>query len=104
MIYLGVKGSVVALDRDTGQQLWSVNLKGGDFVNVHLDGDRLIATTKGEIFCLDARSGVHVWHNSLPGLGLGLVTVATSSGSSPVSPFQEKRRRDAAAAEAASTS
>jgi outer membrane protein assembly factor BamB len=52
-IFLGIKGAVVALDRETGRQLWKTALRGKDFVNVMLDKDRVIAATKGEIFCLD---------------------------------------------------
>lgn len=55
-ILIGIKGSVIALDRTTGQQLWLTQLKGGDFVNVLVDGDRVIATMRGEAFCLDAAS------------------------------------------------
>ena len=39
IIYLGVKGSVMALDSTTGQQVWLTQLKGTEFVNVVLDGD-----------------------------------------------------------------
>jgi outer membrane protein assembly factor BamB len=80
-------------------------LKGSDFVNVILDNDRLIATTRGEAFCLDPQSGVLVWHNPLPGQGRGLITIATVSGNSnPMTPFREKlRQNEAAAAAGAST-
>lgn len=99
-IYLGIKGAVIALNRATGDELWRTTLKGGDFVNVVLDGNQLYATTKGEIFCLDATTGEPRWHNNLKGMGWGLVTIATPSGSQVV-PAQEKRMRDAAAASAA---
>lgn len=96
-IYLGIKGAVIALNRATGDELWRMTLKGGDFVNVVLDGNQLYATTKGEIFCLDTKTGEPLWHNKLSGLGLGLITIATPGGSQIV-PAQEKRLRDAAAA------
>ena len=102
VIFLGIRGNVIALDRTTGQELWRADLKGADFVNVMLDGDRVIATTKGEAFCLDAQTGSRLWHNPLPGQGRGLVTIATASGSSgPMTPFREKQQRDEAAASAA---
>lgn len=75
-IYLGIKGSVIAMDALTGRQLWSVHLKGSDFVNVVLDGDNLYATTHGEIFCLNPGNGEGRWHDRLSGLGLGLVSIA----------------------------
>jgi outer membrane protein assembly factor BamB len=101
-IFIGIHGDVIALDRGTGEQLWKTNLKGGDFVNVLLDGDRVLAATKGEIFCLDAATGQVLWHNELPGAGWGVVTIATASGSSsPLPPIREKQRRDEAASTAA---
>jgi outer membrane protein assembly factor BamB len=75
-IYLGVKGSVVAIDSATGQPIWSTALKGAEFVNVVLDGPHLFATTRGEIFCLDPKGGGIRWHNPLKGYGLGLITIA----------------------------
>ncbi|MCX6904755.1 MAG: PQQ-binding-like beta-propeller repeat protein [Verrucomicrobia bacterium] len=103
-IYLGIKGSVIALDTATGQQLWATHLKGSDFVNVVLDGDKLYAATYGEIFCLDPATGEGKWHNNLTGFGRGLITMAaeTITPSSLVSLMAEKRRRDAEAAAAQS--
>ena len=46
LIYLGIKGSVLALDRRTGSEVWRTPLKGADFVNVVLDGDALFATAR----------------------------------------------------------
>lgn len=101
-IYLGIKGAVVALSRATGEEIWRTALKGGDFVNVVLDGNQLYATTKGEIFCLDTTTGEPRWHNKLSGLGLGLISIATPSGSQVLT-AQEKRQRDAAAAATAAS-
>ena len=100
LIFLGVHGEVVALDRATGQELWRTKLAGGDFVNLLLDQDRIIATTKGKAFCVDPATGQLLWRNDLPGLGLGLVTIATASGSTPIGPSSQKRRNDEAAATA----
>jgi outer membrane protein assembly factor BamB len=103
-IFIGIRGGVTALDRETGRQLWAARLKGSDFVNVILDNDRVIAATKGEVFCLDAATGHVLWHNELPGEGWGLVTIATaSSPSSSVPSFGEKQRRDEAAAASAAS-
>jgi len=97
-IFVGVHGDVVALDRATGQELWHTKLAGGDFVNLPVAQDRIIATTRGKVFCLDVATGHLLWRNDLPGLGLGLVSIASASGSTPVGPPSEKRRQDAAAA------
>ena len=105
-VYLGVKGSVMALDADTGGQLWVTHLKGSGFVQVVLDGDDLYATTYGEIFCLDSKTGEGRWHNPLKGFGLGLVSVCTegvpSSLLALVGEYQHQQEAAAASASAAS--
>lgn len=102
-IFLGAKGEVLAVDRATGQQLWRTKLAGGDFVNLILDEDRIVATSKGKAFCLDAATGQLLWRNDLPGLGFGLVSIATASGSTPSGPPSERRRQQQAAAAVAVT-
>jgi outer membrane protein assembly factor BamB len=98
-VFIGIHGSVVALDRATGQELWSTDLKGGQFVSVLLDGSRVLASTKGEVFCLDAATGQILWHNSMPGMGWGIVSMATINGtSSPTAEAEQKHRDDDQAA------
>jgi outer membrane protein assembly factor BamB len=101
-IYLGIKGSVIALDASTGRALWTTHLKGSDFVNVVLDGDNLYAATYGEIFCLDPQTGDGRWHNPLKGFGLGLVSIATESiaPGALLTVLAEKQRQEAAARKA----
>jgi outer membrane protein assembly factor BamB len=100
LIFLGVKGTVVALDRATGAERWRTKLRGGDFVNVVVDGGDVLASTKGEIHCLDAASGGVRWVNKLNGLGYGMVAIGSASGQQAVT-AAEKRRQEAAAAAAA---
>ncbi len=100
LVFIGIKGSVVALNRATGQQVWATQLKGTEFVNVVLQDGAVLASCCGEIFCLDALTGVRMWHNPLKGFGLGLATIATENnpgeGNAPV--LAEKHRRDEEAA------
>lgn len=103
IIYLGVRGSAVAMDSTTGQIVWSTPLKGSEFVNVVLDGNNLFATTRGEIYCLDAQSGGIRWHNPLKGYGLGLITIAGEGIPQNAVPGAEKYRRDQEQASAAAT-
>jgi len=102
LIFIGIKGSVVALNRFTGEQVWATHLKGFDFVNVVFQDEAVLASCYGEIFCLDPLTGDALWHNSLKGFGRGLATIATKdnpgTGNAPV--LAEKHRRDAAAAAA----
>ena len=100
IVYLGMRGNVIALNRATGEILWKTSLTGREFVNVVLDTDRVLAATRGEMFCLDAATGETIWTNSLPGCGRGLITIATSSGASTIAPQAMKRRQDDAASAA----
>ena len=103
LVFVGIKGSVVALNRETGEQVWAKRLLSTDFVNVVVQGERVLATTYGEIFCLDPVTGDVLWHNKLKGYGTGLATIATfeSIGSSSMMAIAEKRRRDEESAAAA---
>jgi outer membrane protein assembly factor BamB len=100
LVFIGIKGSVIALNRVTGRQVWATRLKGADFVNVVLQNEVLLASCCGEIFSLDPLTGDGLWHNPLKGFGRGLATIATEhtlgSGLAPV--LAEKRRRDEEAA------
>lgn len=103
MIFIGIKGSAIALNRHNGEQVWSTHLQSSDFVNVMVENDQIFAATKGEVYCLDALTGRRLWHNKLKGFGTGLATIATSEnirrGSGTV--LSEKRRRDEQAAASA---
>lgn len=77
LVFVGIRGTVIALERSSGIQIWATHLKGSDFVNVVLDRNEILATCYGEIFCLDAFSGEPRWHNKLKGFGFGIATIAT---------------------------
>ena len=110
LLYLGIKGHVVAVDRATGQERWRTKLGGvrmrtSDFVHLHQEDDALFAAFSGEVFCLDPATGSVRWHNQLTGLGTGLVSMATDAPprtrTAPVTLFEQKRRAEAAAAASA---
>jgi outer membrane protein assembly factor BamB len=98
-LFIGIKGAVLAIDRATGETVWESPLKGGDFVNVVLDGAELYAATRGELYRLDPATGRILWKNELAGKGWGLVAIAHSPDGN-WSAMEEKRRQDAAAAAA----
>ena len=99
-IFVGIKGSVVALNRETGEQTWEVHLKGSDFVNVLVEDGKLFATCYGEVFCLNPLTGEGLWHNRLKGFGTGLATLASEDTvrSALTTVLAEKLRRDEQAA------
>jgi hypothetical protein len=100
MIVVGIKGTVLAVDRETGTTLWTTELKGSEFVNLTLEGGDVFAASKGRLYRLDASTGEIRWCNELPGLGWGIVSIA---GASQATAAAEKQRRDAAAAAAAAS-
>jgi outer membrane protein assembly factor BamB len=106
LVFIGIRGSVVALNCATGEQVWATHLKASDFVNVVLQNEAVLASCSGEIFCLDPLTGDARWHNPLKGFGRGLATIATAAnpGSAHAPVLAEKRRREQAAASAAAAS
>jgi outer membrane protein assembly factor BamB len=95
LLFIGIAGNVLALDRANGEEVWRSKLKGYEFVNVALLDGALYATAAGELFCLDPATGEFRWRNQLKGLGLGLISIAMSTGQS-VTLEAEKQRIDAA--------
>ena len=78
LIFAGIRGNVIALDRSTGKIVWSTQLGGGDFVNVVLSREELYASTRGELFSIDVATGKIRWHNLLKGYGRGLMIITAS--------------------------
>ena len=111
LVYVGIKRTVVALDRRTGEEAWRAVLDthsagSSSFTYVFRDGDLLFATCSGEIFCLDPRTGDLLWQNTLKRLGVGLTSIAGEQGSTQsnlaAAVAVEVQRQQAAAAAAAS--
>ena len=100
-LYVGIRGSVVAVAKDTGEVAWLHRLrKGSGFVPIVREGPHLYAVSGGEVTCLDARTGEPVWHNPLKGLGTGYATLAGAEP--PVQAIAAEQAARAAAAAAAS--
>jgi outer membrane protein assembly factor BamB len=78
LIFVGLNGYALALDRHTGEIVWSNDEMRSGYVTLLLDGDRLIVSTNGYIYCLDALTGEIQWHNPLWGYGFGTPAALTS--------------------------
>jgi outer membrane protein assembly factor BamB len=102
LVFVGIRGRVVALDRETGDEVWRVQF-GSDYLTVFWDGDALFAATAGEIWRLDPETGGLQWHNKMRGLGQGLVSLASTQVAGSSDSSIEYHRRAAAAAAAAAT-
>ena len=103
LIFVGFNGYALALDRDSGEIVWSNNRMHSGYVTLVLDGDRLIASTNGYMYCLDPLSGEILWHNPLSGYGTGPASVvsARSTASRPLG--QQAAHRDAHASAASAS-
>jgi len=97
LMYIGIKGTVIALDRFSGNEYWRTSLKGCEFVNVVMADYLVYATVRGEIYCLDPLTGRILWNNPLKGMGWGMITIAGQS----IVPLAAKRAADAQSASAA---
>lgn len=86
MVFVGFSKHVVALDRYTGEMIWKWTFpKGGGYVALLLDGDRLIVSGQGYMYCLDPLFGQEVWNNPLEGMGTGVPCLASLNGNSTIS-------------------
>lgn len=82
LIFIGLNGCVVALDRATGEVVWSNNEMNSGYVSLLLDGDQLIVSTNGYIYCIAPLTGEILWHNPLSGYGEGATALASVRGTS----------------------
>ena len=78
LIFVGLNGYAVALDRDTGEIVWSNDEMKSGYVTLLLDGDRLIVSTNGYLFCLHPLTGEILWRNPMKGYGNGAPTALLS--------------------------
>ena len=52
------------------------------YVSMLLDGDRLIVSCSGYMYCLDPLTGTILWHNPLKGYGTGVAHLVSVRGQS----------------------
>jgi hypothetical protein len=97
-ICIGIKGRVLGLHPKSGKTLWETHLVSSQFVNVHREGNDVIAATRGEVFCIDPKNGKIRWKNTLPGMGWGMVTIAGAEGNTQAIIEALHREQQAAAA------
>lgn len=108
-VYVGFNGRAAALDRKTGDIVWSWRApRGHGFVTLHFDRDALFASVQGHVYRLDPRTGRTLWHNPMRGFGYGVTCIATRRGGTDAAPLgaedHVRRKKAAAAAGAAGAS
>jgi len=104
LVFVAFGKHVVALDRYTGEKAWQWSPpKGAGYMSILLDGDRLIISAQGYMYCLDPVFGQEVWNNPLEGLGTGIPCLASAAGGSTntVAMQAAAQQQQAAAAAAA---
>ena len=94
LAFIGIAGSVVALNKATGKQAWATRLKGYGFVNILVQDEHLLATVYGEAFCLEPLTGRIIWRNPLKGFGRGLAGIAMAGCGSNTAGLAEQQRRN----------
>lgn len=103
LVFVGFNRRVVALDRYSGEIRWDWKAsKGGGFVSILIDGDRLIVNCQGYTWCLDPLSGEEVWFQPLKGYGTGIAALASLRGGSSSIDVSAAASHHAAAEAAAS--
>jgi outer membrane protein assembly factor BamB len=84
LAFVGFHSRVLALDRDTGEIVWDWKSPKGSssHVAVLLDGDRLIVSVQGYMYCLNPITGRQLWYNPLKGFGTGIPSLTSIHGNS----------------------
>lgn len=103
LVFVGFHSQVIALDRESGDRVWHWKCpRGSGFVGILLDGDRLIVSVMGYMYCLDPETGAERWHNHLEGTGTGAPCLASLRGGGSIQSIPgiaaKKQQDDAAAA------
>jgi len=82
LIFVGLGKHVIALHRTNGTTVWvNSNLNRG-YTSLMLDGDRLVVSANGYLYCLDPLTGKILWSNELKGFGMGAASLASVRGRS----------------------
>jgi outer membrane protein assembly factor BamB len=107
LVFVGFNSRVAARNRETGEIVWdwqAAKPKYGGYVTLLLDGDRLIVSVNGYMYCLDPTTGEQLWYNETSGFGTGVASIASVRGhsSSEAMAMAQQIAQAAAAASAGS--
>ncbi len=104
-VYVGLNSRVAALDKNTGELIWSWKApKGRGYVSLLLPDDRqLIVSVVGYTYSLDALTGEQNWFNELQGFGSGVASMVSLNASNPHDALVAAASANAAQAAASAT-
>ena len=84
LVFVGFNKQVAALDRNSGEIVWNwlapKPWATTGYVTMLLDGDRLVVSVNGYIYCLDPATGDQLWNNEMAGFGTGVTALASVRG------------------------
>ena len=107
LVFVGFNRRVVALDRYNGDVVWDWKSPAGTgFPAILVDGDRLVVSVQGYMYCLDPVTGEVLWSNPLKGLGVGTACIASlhgNSGSAAAAAVIAQQQQQAAASGASAS-
>ncbi|CAK1720735.1 conserved hypothetical protein [Vibrio crassostreae] len=83
LLFCATNGHIIAIHQLTGQEVWRNQPQGKEYqalgtTTLLLEKGMLICGSNGCVFALCPFSGSLLWDNSLPNLGFGTVTLATT--------------------------
>jgi len=81
-LFLGIKGHVVCLDKESGDVVWDTKVKNSAITNVYYEDGLVFAYSGGHLFCLHSSDGSLKWENTLKGLGYGACIMASEQQNS----------------------
>ena len=99
--YMGVKGTVVAVDVATGKERWRTYVRSSTITNVAPCDKVVLVYAKGHLFGLDKENGRILWENQLEGLGYGYGIIGVEGGQSAAATSAAAQQQQAAAASGA---
>lgn len=85
LLFVGINGHVIAINKGDGSEVWRTKLKSGSITVVSSDHSRIYAAASGHLFCLDKATGEQIWTNSLKGLGYGTCIIDVGNHAASVS-------------------
>lgn len=74
--------------------------KTSGYVTLLLEGDQLVVSVNGYMYCLDTETGEQLWYNETKGFGTGVASLASFRGQSSSSALAAAAAQQAAQAAA----
>jgi outer membrane protein assembly factor BamB len=100
IVFLGLNSSVAALDRNTGENIWTWRapkpFHRGYVSLLLLNDSQLIVSVNGYTYCLDPLKAELLWFNDLPGFGTGVTSIAAAGKNTTQTPLLAAAAKKAA--------